>query len=456
MTSSSPEPMDDDVKCLIGRRTAKDKSWLPYVCVSSENEEISHRRTISCSSSDSMNNSNKSSSSLSSDEEESAYHTVPISEAAFENLTMTIEQLQYYSQQFDRMKPNPISFDADTTLTKQFFELSNLSEEVLREIWLLADQNEDVVNGVSIDHVRSNLDLLNPYKILDAPLTESPPALKEFTSSLDSCSALIAPKPIRIISSAVSPTKSATTIFNSEDIRRDLRSNIHLAELDGKLLELAEKLKACPSDDLTRQAYINSEVDGSLMHWQRMRNPADHTFNIQKSDVKLSFHSGVSQDLIALTYGALVAELCQQDEPDKVNNILEDMGTAIGSRLIEDYISRKEIINVSILSCSYSKLIKHLVEALKTYLGFQSVINVKQLDISRFQLNLPSGLTDFVQLPNHLRGKLHYCQLFSSAIKAAFKEIQCDVEVWIENDCLENEELKETFIEINILTPLKN
>lgn len=50
----------------------------------------------------------------------------------------------------------------------------------------------------------------------------------------------------------------------------------------------------------------------------------------------------VNAELVVLTYGAMVAQLCKDFDSDyvKVNQQLDKMGYNIGLRLIEDYLAK--------------------------------------------------------------------------------------------------------------------
>lgn len=85
----------------------------------------------------------------------------------------------------------------------------------------------------------------------------------------------------------------------------------------------------------------------------------------------------VNAELVILTYGTIVAQLCRDYESDyvEVNKQLDKMGYNIGLRLIEDYLAKSntmrrcsnfretaEMISKACLICSLPKIFTNISE----------------------------------------------------------------------------------------------
>jgi hypothetical protein len=74
----------------------------------------------------------------------------------------------------------------------------------------------------------------------------------------------------------------------------------------------------------------------------------------------------VSAELVTLTYGTIVAQLCKDYEFDyaEVNKQLDRMGYNIGLRLIEDYFAK-----ASTPACSNFREVAEMISKVRTMAG---------------------------------------------------------------------------------------
>ena len=131
----------------------------------------------------------------------------------------------------------------------------------------------------------------------------------------------------------------------------------------------------------------------------------------------------VSAELVTLTYGSIVAQLCKDYEYDylEVNKQLEKMGYNIGVRLIEDFLAKSSApscTNFREVAEMISKVIRAVDNAMMAGLtlvmqvGFKIFLNITPTitnwssDNKQFSLVFEENpLADFVELPDDGRAQ---------------------------------------------------
>ncbi|XP_062897790.1 trafficking protein particle complex subunit 3-like [Mobula hypostoma] len=146
-------------------------------------------------------------------------------------------------------------------------------------------------------------------------------------------------------------------------------------------------------------------------------------------------------ELIILTYGTVVQQLCKDFENDEdINKELDKMGYNIGSRLVEDFLAR-----TSITQCrNFHETAEVIAKvAFKMYLGVAARVTFWTLagdDCSLFLEKNP--LTDYVEIPNK-----HSCLLYSNMIcgilRGALKMVRLPVDVQLLQDSVKENNITE-------------
>ncbi|GMM28102.1 TRAPP complex core subunit [Martiniozyma asiatica (nom. inval.)] len=179
----------------------------------------------------------------------------------------------------------------------------------------------------------------------------------------------------------------------------------------------------------------------------------------------------INGELFALTYGALVLQLCDEFAYDyeRVNNKLEEMGYNIGVRIIEEFLCKSQI--------SRCKDIKDTAEYISK-VGFKMFLNITPTitgwskDNREFTLQfIDNPLSEFVELPEDeidqveiidelaikrkdARKKLWYSNILVGVLKGALEMVQLDCEVsWI-SDALRGDE--STLMRVKFVKVLKD
>merc|ERR1711937_674732 len=118
-------------------------------------------------------------------------------------------------------------------------------------------------------------------------------------------------------------------------------------------------------------------------------------------------------ELLALTYGAIVARIMKDTERcEEANNQLDKMGK-----------NMEETAEV-------------LREAFRQYLNISPRVTNWNSERDSFSLILDNNpLTDFVELPSELAA-LNYCQMICGVIRGALEMVQLEVTAKVEKDAL--------------------
>lgn len=152
----------------------------------------------------------------------------------------------------------------------------------------------------------------------------------------------------------------------------------------------------------------------------------------------------INAELVTLTYGTVVAQLCRDFDNDyvEVNKQLDKMGYNIGLRLIEDFLARSNMgrcNNFRETADAIAKVCRILNEVFAifksvntTQVGFKAFLNVSPTitnwspDGREFSLILDENpLTDFVELPydGKAQSQLWYSNILCGALRGALEMV---------------------------------
>ncbi|XP_048387850.2 calcium homeostasis modulator protein 4-like isoform X2 [Stegostoma tigrinum] len=158
---------------------------------------------------------------------------------------------------------------------------------------------------------------------------------------------------------------------------------------------------------------------------------------------RILLYQSQSTELLILTYGSLVAQLCEDCEKDEdINKELDKMGRNIGTRLVEDFLARS---NVAQCRNFYETAEVIAKVAFKMYLGVTPRVTFWGQtgdDCSLFLEKNP--LISCVEIPEK-----HSCLLYSNMIcgilKGALKMVRLQVDVQLLQDSAKDGKMLQTF-----------
>ncbi|KAI5843996.1 NO signaling/Golgi transport ligand-binding domain-containing protein [Morchella snyderi] len=153
----------------------------------------------------------------------------------------------------------------------------------------------------------------------------------------------------------------------------------------------------------------------------------------------------VNAELVTLTYGSIVAQLCKDYEGDyiEVNKQLEKMGYNIGLRLIEDFLAKTNMgkcINFKETAETISKI------GFKVFLNIAPTVTNWTTDGKQFSLTFEENpLADFVELPDDGRAQneLWYSNLLCGVLRGSLEMVQMQVDAHFVSDVLRGNEVTE-------------
>ncbi|KAK2600183.1 hypothetical protein QQS21_005057 [Conoideocrella luteorostrata] len=165
----------------------------------------------------------------------------------------------------------------------------------------------------------------------------------------------------------------------------------------------------------------------------------------------------VNAELVTLTYGTVVAQLCKDFDSDyvEVNKQLDKMGYNIGLRLIEDYLAKSNTMK----RCANFRETADMISraslnphALACTVGFKIFLNITPQvtnwtsDNNQFSLVFDENpFADFVELPDDGRAQneLWYSNILCGVLRGALEMVQMQVEAHFISDVLRGNDTTE-------------
>jgi trafficking protein particle complex subunit 3 len=133
----------------------------------------------------------------------------------------------------------------------------------------------------------------------------------------------------------------------------------------------------------------------------------------------------VNAELVTLTYGTIVSQLCADYESDyvQVNQQLDKMGYNIGMRLIEDFLSKSNIPR-----CGNFRETADMISKVgfKMFLNITPVVTNWTADNKSFSLLFDENpLADFVELPDDGRAQdeLWFSNILCGILRGALEMV---------------------------------
>jgi len=153
----------------------------------------------------------------------------------------------------------------------------------------------------------------------------------------------------------------------------------------------------------------------------------------------------VNAELVTLTYGTIVAQLCEDYEHDyaQVNQQLDKMGYNIGMRLIEDFLAKSNTGRCGNFRDTAEMISK---VGFKIFLNITPTVASWTADNKQFSLLFDENpLADFVELPDDGRAQdeLWFSNILCGIIRGALEMVQMSIEAHFVGDVLRGNDVTE-------------